>query len=49
MDDPKPFPHRIAGNPALDLANTLSFRGTAREVGHLATINDLRRWRLLPA
>jgi predicted RNA-binding Zn ribbon-like protein len=44
MDQHKPLPHRIAGNLALDLANTFSFRGTAREVDHLATIGDLRHW-----
>lgn len=44
VNEPKPLLHRIAGNLALDLANTFSFRGTAREVDHLATIDDLRRW-----
>lgn len=44
MDEPAPLPHRIGGNLALDLANTFSFRGTAREVDHLATIDGLRRW-----
>lgn len=44
MDEPKYFPPRIAGNLALDFANTFSFRGTAREVDHLATFDDLRRW-----
>jgi len=43
-DKLKPLPHRIAGNLALDLANTFSFRGSAREVDHLAAIDDLRRW-----
>lgn len=44
MNEPKRVPHRIAGNLALDLANTVSFCGTAREVDHLATTEDLRRW-----
>lgn len=30
MLDPKPLPHRVAGSLTLDLANTFSFRGTAR-------------------
>ncbi|WP_244543970.1 CGNR zinc finger domain-containing protein [Bosea lupini] len=44
MDEPKLLPHRIAGNLALDLANTFSFRGTACEVDHLAGIDDVQGW-----
>jgi predicted RNA-binding Zn ribbon-like protein len=44
MDEPKSLPHRIAGNLALDLANTFSFRGTTRELDRLATTDDLIRW-----
>ncbi|TPI77283.1 ABATE domain-containing protein [Mesorhizobium sp. B2-8-9] len=38
------FPHRIAGNLALDLANTISRRGTDREIDHLATAADILAW-----
>ncbi|MFD1795452.1 CGNR zinc finger domain-containing protein [Paracoccus aurantiacus] len=39
-----PSPHRIAGNIALDFANTISWRGTAREADQLATADALRHW-----
>lgn len=38
------LPHRVAVNLALDLANTFSFRGTAREVDHLASVDGLLTW-----
>ncbi|CDX14692.1 conserved hypothetical protein [Mesorhizobium sp. SOD10] len=38
------FPHRIAGNLALDFANTVSRRGTDREVDHFATAADILAW-----
>ncbi|MBZ9813233.1 ABATE domain-containing protein [Mesorhizobium sp. CA7] len=38
------LPHRIAGNLALDLANTISRRGTDREIDHLATAADILAW-----
>jgi predicted RNA-binding Zn ribbon-like protein len=39
-----PLPERIAGNLALDLANTISWRGTAREVDHLADADRILAW-----
>lgn len=38
------LPHRISGNLALDLANTISWRNTGREVDHLATFDDVMAW-----
>lgn len=38
------LPHRVAGNLALDLANTFSWRGTEREQDHLATATDILAW-----
>ncbi|TPI18362.1 CGNR zinc finger domain-containing protein [Mesorhizobium sp. B4-1-1] len=38
------FPHRISGNIALDLANTISWRGTDRETDHLTTVDDIVAW-----
>lgn len=38
------LPHRISGNLALDLANTISWRSTAWEVDHLATFDDVLAW-----
>ncbi|WP_126977699.1 CGNR zinc finger domain-containing protein [Frigidibacter oleivorans] len=43
-EEQPPLPRRVGGNLALDLANTFSFRGTAREVDHLATVEAVRRW-----
>lgn len=37
-------PHRIAGNLALDFANTISWRDTGREVDHLASPEGLAAW-----
>ena len=37
-------PHRIAGHLALDLANTVSWRGTPRETDHLADAEAVLRW-----
>lgn len=38
------LPHRVSGNLALDLANTISWRNTSREVDHLATFDDVLAW-----
>lgn len=38
------LPHRIAGNIGLDLANTVSWRGTDRETDHLKTAADIVAW-----
>ncbi|MCJ8521795.1 putative RNA-binding Zn ribbon-like protein [Pseudorhizobium tarimense] len=38
------LPHRISGNLALDLANTISWRNTSREVDHLATFDNVVAW-----
>nr|WP_246665264.1 ABATE domain-containing protein [Rhizobium tropici] len=38
------LPHRIAGNIAPDLANTVSWRGTDREIDHLASAEDILAW-----
>jgi len=38
------LPHRIAGNIGLDLANTVSWRGTDRETDHLKTADDIVAW-----
>lgn len=38
------LPHRVAGNLALDLANTISWRGTDREIDHLATVDGILAW-----
>ena len=38
------FLHRIAGDIALDLANTVSWRGTDREIDHLASAGDIVAW-----
>lgn len=38
------LPHRIAGSLALDLANTISWRGTDRETDHLATVDEVLAW-----
>lgn len=42
-DQPPPL-HRIAGNLALDLANTISWRGTEREIDHLADADAILAW-----
>lgn len=42
--DRAPLPDRIAGNLALDLANTISWRGTAREIDHLADADGILAW-----
>lgn len=45
MTDPSlTLPHRIAGNLALDLANTISRRGTPDEKDHLADIAGVLTW-----
>lgn len=36
--------HRVAGNLALDLVNTIAWRGTDREIDHLATAGDILEW-----
>nr|WP_222856746.1 ABATE domain-containing protein [Agrobacterium pusense] len=38
------LPHRVSGNLALDLANTISWRNTSREVDHLASFDDVVAW-----
>ncbi|WP_312608889.1 CGNR zinc finger domain-containing protein [Agrobacterium pusense] len=38
------LPHRVCGNLALDLANTISWRNTSREVDHLASFDDVVAW-----
>lgn len=38
------LPHRIAGDIALDLANTVSWRGTDRETDHLMSAEDIVAW-----
>ena len=38
------LPHRIAGDIALDLANTLAWRGTARETDPLMSADDIVTW-----
>ncbi|MDP1582193.1 MAG: CGNR zinc finger domain-containing protein [Bradyrhizobium sp.] len=37
-------PERIGGNLALDLANTISWRGTSRETDHLADADAILAW-----
>lgn len=45
MPRPAPsLPHRIAGNLALDLANTISWRGTSKETDHLADADGVIAW-----
>jgi predicted RNA-binding Zn ribbon-like protein len=44
MPTKRPLPHRIAGDLALDLANTVSWRGTEREVDHLADVDAILAW-----
>jgi predicted RNA-binding Zn ribbon-like protein len=39
-----PLPHRIAGNLALDFANTISWRGTDHEVDHLGDADGILAW-----
>ena len=39
-----PLPDRIGGNLALDLANTIGWRGTARETDHLANADAILAW-----
>jgi predicted RNA-binding Zn ribbon-like protein len=39
-----PLPERIAGDLALDLANTISWRGTDRETDHLANADAILAW-----
>jgi predicted RNA-binding Zn ribbon-like protein len=36
--------NRIGGNPVLDLANTISWRGTVRETDHLAGADAILTW-----
>jgi predicted RNA-binding Zn ribbon-like protein len=38
------LPHRIAGNLALDFANTISWRGTDHEVDHLGNADGMLAW-----
>jgi predicted RNA-binding Zn ribbon-like protein len=38
------LPHRVAGNLALDFANTYSWRGTPREVDHLVDGGAILAW-----
>jgi len=38
------LPRRVAGNVALDLANTMSWRGTAQEVDHLGDAEAIVAW-----
>lgn len=40
----EPLPRRIGGNVALDLANTISWRGTAHEVDHLRDFEMIVTW-----
>jgi predicted RNA-binding Zn ribbon-like protein len=44
MSGARPLPHRISGNIALDLANTISWRGTLRETDHLADADAIIAW-----
>ncbi len=44
MSGARPLPHRISGNLALDLANTISWRGTPRETDHLADADAVVDW-----
>ena len=39
-----PLPHRVAGSFALDLANTISWRGTHRERDYIADADDIAAW-----
>jgi predicted RNA-binding Zn ribbon-like protein len=39
-----PLPDRIGGNLALDLANTIGWRGTAHETDHLANTDAILAW-----
>ena len=39
-----PLPDRIGGNLALDLANTIGWRGSARETDHLANAEAILAW-----
>jgi predicted RNA-binding Zn ribbon-like protein len=38
------LPHRIAGDIALDLVNTVSWRGTDHETDHLMSAEDIVTW-----
>ncbi|HWX47123.1 MAG TPA: ABATE domain-containing protein [Roseomonas sp.] len=38
------LPHRVAGDLALDFANTISWRGTPRETDHLADGDAILAW-----
>lgn len=38
------LPKRISGSLALDLANTISWRGTAREIDHLRDVDAILAW-----
>jgi len=40
----RPLPHRISGDLALDFANTISWRGTDREIDHLADVEAILAW-----
>lgn len=40
----QPLPRRIGGNVALDLANTISWRGTPHEVDHLRDFEVIVTW-----
>lgn len=44
MTDSQASLHRVGGNLALDFANTVSWRQTAREKDHLATLAGLAVW-----
>jgi predicted RNA-binding Zn ribbon-like protein len=44
MSGRRPLPRRISGNLALDLANTVSWRGTPRETDHLADPDAILAW-----
>lgn len=39
-----PLLHRVAGDLALDLANTISGRGTRREIDYIAGADDIVAW-----
>jgi len=44
MTEPVVLPHLVAGNLALDLANTISWRGTPRVIDYLANADGLAAW-----
>jgi predicted RNA-binding Zn ribbon-like protein len=44
MTASRSLPHRIGGNLSLDLANTITWRGTGREFDHLADPDAVIAW-----